>query len=88
MFYLCRCQKVVQERPKKEYFKKRIWEAVQQVSVGINRVKLSLRKTAAEKNLLFKTLQRYVKKERNKANSNEAVQMRSIYESCYLCFWP
>lgn len=54
--------------------------AVRQVLVGEGGIKLSLRKAAAQNRVSFQTLQRYVKKEQNKTNSDVQLPMKSNYK--------
>lgn len=54
--------------------------AVRQVLIGEGGVKLSLRKAAEENGLSFQTLQRYVKKEREKTDPNMQISMKSQYK--------
>jgi plasmid maintenance system killer protein len=54
--------------------------AVRQVLVGEGGAKLSLRKAEKQNDVSFQTLQRYVKKEKNKANPSEQISMKSNYK--------
>ncbi|KAG5877349.1 hypothetical protein JTB14_005149 [Gonioctena quinquepunctata] len=54
--------------------------AVRQVLIGEGGVKLSLHKAATDNGISFQTLQRYVKKEREKANPNIEIPMKSNHK--------